>query len=53
MAVRHAYALGCTGPVSKKEIDRNNAVYAHQGNRNPYVDYPGLEQYIWGSLKED
>lgn len=39
-------------PVSKKEIDRNNAVYAHQGNRNPYVDYPGLEQYIWGSLKE-
>lgn len=37
-------------PVSKKEIDRNNAVYEHQGNRNPFVDYPGLEQYVWGTL---
>ena len=36
-------------PVSQKEIDRNNAVYELQGNRNPYVDYPGLEQYVWGS----
>lgn len=38
-------------PVSQKEIDRNNAVYEHQGNRNPFVDYPGLEQYIWGTEK--
>lgn len=36
-------------PVSQKEIDRNNAVYKIQGNRNPYIDYPGLEQYVWGS----
>lgn len=36
-------------PVSQKEIDRNNAVYKIQGNRNPFVDYPGLEQYVWGS----
>lgn len=35
-------------PVSQKEIDRNNAVYGCQRNRNPYVDYPGLEQYVWG-----
>lgn len=35
-------------PVSQKEIDRNNAVYKCQGNRNPFVDYPQLEQYIWG-----
>lgn len=35
-------------PVSQKEIDRNNAVYECQKNRNPYVDYPGLEQYVWG-----
>lgn len=35
-------------PVSQKEIDRNNAVYGIQGNRNPYVDYPGLEDYVWG-----
>lgn len=37
-------------PVSQKEIDRNEAVYGFQHNRNPYVDYPGLEQYVWGSL---
>ena len=35
-------------PVSDKETARNEAVYAIQGNRNPYVDYPGLEQYVWG-----
>lgn len=29
-------------PVSQKEIDRNNAAYAFQGNRNPYVDCPSL-----------
>ena len=23
-----------------------------QKNRNPFVDYPGLEQYIWGSKKD-
>jgi len=27
-------------PVSTKEIDRNEAVYAIQGNRNPYIDRP-------------
>lgn len=36
-------------PVSQKEIDRNNEVYSLQHNRNPFVDYPGLEQYVWGS----
>lgn len=36
-------------PVSEKEINRNNAVYRIQRNRNPYIDYPGLEQYVWGS----
>lgn len=36
-------------PVSEKETNRNNAVYSIQKNRNPYIDYPGLEQYIWGS----
>lgn len=39
-------------PVSQKEIDRNNAVYKLQGNRNPFVDYPGLEQYVWGTLMD-
>lgn len=36
-------------PVSEKEIKRNNEAYKVQGNRNPFIDYPGLEQYIWGS----
>ena len=36
-------------PVSEKEKNRNNAVYGIQNNRNPFIDYPGLEQYIWGS----
>lgn len=35
-------------PVSQKEIDRNNAVYEIQGNRNPYIDYPQLAEYVWG-----
>lgn len=39
-------------PVSRKEIDRNNAVYLHQHNRNPFIDYPNLAEYIWGDSTE-
>ena len=35
-------------PVSQKEIDRNNAVYKLQHNRNPFVDHPELAEFIWG-----
>ena len=35
-------------PVSKKEIDRNNGIQQTQGNRNPFIDYPYLAEYIWG-----
>lgn len=38
-------------PVDAVEIARNNAVKVKQGNRNPFVDYPGLEDYIWGDKK--
>jgi len=38
-------------PVSEKEIKRNDAVYAIQGNRNPFIDHPELADYIWGSLQ--
>lgn len=38
-------------PVSEKELIRNNAIYAHQKNRNPFVDYPCLAEYIWGDKK--
>ena len=37
--------------VSEKETNRNNAVYALQGNRNPFVDFPELAEYIWGNQK--
>ena len=36
-------------PVSAKEIARNEAVYGVQNNRNPYIDYPALEEFIWGN----
>lgn len=39
-------------PISEKEINRNEAIYGIQKNRNPFVDYPGLEQYIWGSYAD-
>ncbi len=50
-------------PVDEVEIARNNAVQTtavtkkngqkvKQGNRNPFVDYPGLEDYIWGDKKD-
>lgn len=35
-------------PVSQKERTRNDAIYVHQGNRNPFIDYPCLAEYIWG-----
>ncbi|MBQ1694917.1 MAG: endonuclease, partial [Bacteroidales bacterium] len=34
-------------PVSQKEIDRNNAVYALQHNRNPFIDCPYFAEAIW------
>jgi endonuclease I len=39
-------------PVSQKETDRNNAVWEIQNNRNPFIDYPGLEEYIWGAKQQ-
>lgn len=30
------------------EIKRNDAVAKIQGNRNPFVDFPNLMEYIWG-----
>lgn len=36
-------------PVSQREIDRNNATYQFQGNRNPFIDHPEYAQLIWGN----
>ncbi len=38
-------------PVSQKELDRNEQVYLIQNNRNPFIDYPSLAEYIWGNKK--
>lgn len=35
-------------PVDEMEIARNDSVYKIQQNRNPFVDFPYLCEYIWG-----
>ncbi len=35
-------------PVSPREIERNNNVYAVQKNRNPFIDHPEWVSAIWG-----
>ena len=39
---RRSTASGLRLTVSAKEVARNNGVYLHQKNRNPFVDYPVL-----------
>lgn len=47
-------------PVSEKELIRNEVIFGNtsynstgykQGNRNPFIDYPCLAEYIWGEHK--
>lgn len=40
-------------PVSQREIDRNNAAYIYQGNRNPFIDHPEYVALIWGTTTPD
>lgn len=40
-------------PVSAREIARNNAIYARQGNRNPFIDNPNYVNMIWGGGTAD
>ncbi len=35
-------------PVNQREIDRNNALFSFQGNRNPFIDNPNYVELIWG-----
>ena len=35
-------------PVSTFEEQRNNVIYAAQGNRNPFIDNPYLATLVWG-----
>lgn len=39
-------------PVSQKEIDRNNAVFNIQKNRNPFIDHPGWVNLIWNQTSD-
>ncbi|MCG9881708.1 MAG: endonuclease [Bacteroidia bacterium] len=36
-------------PPSAKEINRNNAIFTYQNNRNPFIDSPHYVQRIWGT----
>lgn len=36
-------------PVSPEEINRNNAAFTFQGNRNPFIDNPAYADQIWGT----
>jgi hypothetical protein len=36
-------------PADDFEMNRNNYIYTWQVNRNPFIDYPDLANYIWGS----
>jgi len=36
-------------PSDDFEMNRNNYIYTWQINRNPFIDYPDLADYIWGT----
>lgn len=36
-------------PADDFEMNRNNYIYTWQVNRNPFIDYPQLANYIWGA----
>lgn len=40
-------------PVSNKEIERAKQVSRIQHNRNPFIDYPCLVEYIWGDKQTE
>ena len=40
-------------PVDADEVLRNENIYNIQKNRNPFIDFPELAEYIWGSKKDE
>ena len=40
-------------PLDEVEQERCEAIFGIQGNRNPFVDYPELCQYIWGDKTDE
>jgi hypothetical protein len=41
------YAWHLKDTVSTKEINRNNAIFTFQKNRNPFIDHPEFAAEIW------
>jgi len=39
-------------PVSNQEIARNDAIYARQNNRNPFIDHPEYVNQIWSTTSD-
>lgn len=35
-------------PPDAKECYRNEVIFSHQGNRNPFIDHPEFAQCLWG-----
>ncbi|MBF6607245.1 MAG: endonuclease [Flavobacterium sp.] len=46
--LNYLLAWNSTDPSDDFEMNRNNIVYTWQHNRNPFIDYPELVDYIWG-----
>jgi endonuclease I len=46
-ALQQLYLWHLQDTVSQKEIDRNNAVFQIQGNRNPFIDRPDWVDSLW------
>ena len=46
-AIRLLLQWNALDPVDEIEIARNDAVYAIQGNRNPFIDHPEYANAIW------
>jgi len=40
-------------PVTRREYKHNVGVYFYQNNRNPYIDFPELVDYVFGDKQEE
>jgi hypothetical protein len=45
--IRVLYNWHLEDPVDDFEIQRNNVIHSHQGNRNPFIDRPEYFQPVW------
>jgi hypothetical protein len=46
-SIETLYQWHLEDPADPEEISRNDKIEAEQGNRNPYIDYPGLVYEAW------